>query len=138
MVNMLVRSLGLAALCIGGGFVAALSTAAPAPSNDAKFDAVQIAKGAELAAIGNCGSCHTVEGGKAYAGGRPLNAPFGTIYSTNITPDTDTGIGKWSEGDFVRAMHDGVDREGHDLYPAFPYDHFTKVSDDDVRALYAF
>jgi len=134
----LIRLARVAALCVGGALIAALTGAAPAPSNDAKFDATQAAKGAELAAIGNCGSCHTAEGGKPYAGGRPLSTPFGTIYSTNITPDPDAGIGKWSEAEFVRAMHDGVDREGHDLYPAFPYDHFTKVTDDDVKAIYAF
>ena len=134
----LIRLARVAALCVGGALIAALTGAAPAPSNDAKFDATQAAKGAELAAIGNCGSCHTAEGGKPYAGGRPLSAPFGTIYSTNITPDPDTGIGKWTEAEFIRAMRDGVDREGHELYPAFPYDHFTKVADEDVKAIYAF
>ena len=134
----LVRLAGIAALCASGALVAALTGATSVLSDDAKFDAAQIAKGADLAAIGNCGTCHTAEGGKPFAGGRPLSSPFGTIYSTNITPDPDTGIGKWTEAEFVRAMHDGVDREGHDLYPAFPYDHFTKVSDEDVKALYAF
>ena len=119
-------------------FIAALSASAPASPNDSTFDATQITKGAALAAIGNCATCHTAPDGKPYAGGRPLSSPFGTVYSTNITPDPDTGIGKWSEADFLRAMHDGVDREGHDLYPAFPYDHFTKVSDEDVKAIYAF
>src|SRR5947207_829193 len=134
----LIRLARVAALCVGGALIAALTGAAPAPSNDAKFDVTQVAKGAELASIGNCGSCHTAEGGKPYAGGRPLSTPFGTIYSTNITPDPDVGIGKWTEAEFTRAMHDGADREGHDLYPAFPYDHFTKVSDEDVKAIYAF
>jgi len=97
-----------------------------------------IAKGADLAAIGNCATCHTAEGGKPYAGGRPLSSSFGIIYSTNITPDVDTGIGKWTEVEFARAMHEGVDHGGRDLYPAFPYDHFTKVSDEDITALYAF
>ena len=78
------------------------------------------------------------QGGEVLAGGLPLPTPFGTIYSTNITPDPDTGIGKWSETAFVRAMRDGVDREGNNLYPAFPFDHFTKVSDEDDRALYAY
>src|SRR5437660_6389978 len=134
----LIRLASLAALCGRAALVAAMTGEATAPTNYAKFGATQVAKGAELAAVGNCGRCHTAEGGKPYAGGRPLSAPFGTIYSTNITPDPDTGIGKWSEAEFIRAMHDGVDREGHDLYPAFPFDHFTKVTDEDVKAIYAF
>src|SRR5438067_5928546 len=129
------RSIWLASVCAGA---AAVASAATAPATVADYDPAVVTKGAHLAAIGNCASCHTAEGGKPYAGGRPLSAPLGTVYSTNITPDTETGIGKWTEGDFVRAMHDGVDRGGRDLYPAFPYDHFTKVSDDDVYAFFAF
>jgi mono/diheme cytochrome c family protein len=94
--------------------------------------------GAELAAIGNCNDCHAAESGKPYAGGRSIPTPFGTIFSSNITPDAETGMGAWSEAAFRRAMHEGVDREGRQLYPAFPYDHFTKATNDDVRALYAF
>jgi mono/diheme cytochrome c family protein len=67
-----------------------------------------------------------------------MQTPFGTIYSTNITPDPEMGIGRWSQQAFIRALRSGVDREGRHLYPAFPYDHFTRVSDDDVKALYAF
>jgi mono/diheme cytochrome c family protein len=102
------------------------------------FPRAQVAKGRELASIGNCMGCHTVEGGKPYAGGTPLKTPFGTIHGTNITPDPDTGIGQWSLEAFTRAMREGVDREGRNLFPAFPYDHFTKVTDDDIAALYAF
>jgi mono/diheme cytochrome c family protein len=102
------------------------------------IDRALVAKGAELALIGNCNSCHTREDGAAYAGGRPLETPFGTIYATNITPDPDTGIGAWSETAFRRALREGVRRDGAHLYPAFPYDHFTKLEDGDVRALYAF
>jgi mono/diheme cytochrome c family protein len=105
---------------------------------EASFDRSLIARGRELAAIGNCVSCHTSEEGKPFAGARPLPTPFGTIYSTNITPDPETGIGRWSEDDFRRAMHEGVDEKGRDLYPAFPYDHFTRVTDDDLKALYAY
>jgi mono/diheme cytochrome c family protein len=94
--------------------------------------------GAELAAIGNCNDCHVAQSGKAYAGGRSIPTPFGKIFSSNITPDAETGIGNWSEAAFQRAMHEGVDREGRQLYPAFPYDHFTKATSDDVQALYAF
>ena len=127
-----VVQVAVASLCAG-----AMIDAAP-PPNAMIFDAGLVAKGADLAAIGNCGSCHTAEGGKPYAGGRPLSSALGVVYSTNITPDVDTGIGKWTEADFARALQEGVDRGGRDLYPAFPYDHFTKVSDADVEALYAF
>lgn len=104
----------------------------------ARFDQATIAKGAELSALGDCRGCHTAEGGVAFAGSRPLAAPFGTIYSTNITPDTQSGIGRWSIEDFRRALREGVDREARRLYPAFPYDHFTRMNDADVDALYAF
>ena len=102
------------------------------------FDPTTVTRGSELAALGNCVVCHTASGGKSYAGGRPIPTPFGTIYSTNITPDRDTGIGEWSEAAFRRALRVGVDRAGEHLYPAFPYDHFTRLTDGDIRALYAF
>lgn len=102
------------------------------------FDPGLVRKGAELAAVGNCIACHTTPGSKAFAGGLALPTPFGTIYSTNITPDIETGIGAWSEAAFMRAMREGVDRQGRHLYPAFPYDHFTQVTDADNHALYAF
>jgi mono/diheme cytochrome c family protein len=108
------------------------------PPLRASFDAALVAKGAQLAAIGNCTGCHTEPEGKPFAGGLPLKTPFGTIYATNITPDAETGIGQWSETAFRRAMHEGVDRQGRYLYPVFPYDHLTKVTDEDVRAVYAF
>ena len=108
------------------------------PPVRASFDAALIAKGAQLAAIGNCKECHTAPEGKPYAGGLPVKTPFGTIYATNITPDAETGIGRWSETAFRRAMHEGVDRQGRHLYPVFPYDHLTKVTDEDVKAIYAF
>jgi mono/diheme cytochrome c family protein len=126
-------------------FASALLGCAEAPTTTAQtapvrqtFDAAQIAKGAQLSAIGDCRVCHTREGGHAFSGGRPLPTPFGTIHSTNITPDSDTGIGRYTRDEFRRAMHEGIDREGHHLYPAFPYDHFTRLTDDDVDALYAF
>jgi mono/diheme cytochrome c family protein len=108
------------------------------PQAASKFDAAQVARGSQLALIGNCNSCHTAEGGAPYAGGRPLKTPFGTIHGTNITPCPDTGIGRWSEAAFTRALREGVDRSGRHLYPAFPYDHYTLMTDDDIRALYAF
>lgn len=131
------------ALVIAGG-VAACSFAwrnaiepvdPPAP---ASFDSASVARGAQLAALGDCLSCHTAAGGKPYAGGTPLQTPFGTLYSTNITPDPDTGIGRWSLAAFARAMREGVARDGHLLYPAFPYPHFTRMSDQDIKDLYAY
>lgn len=109
-----------------------------APPLAADFGPDLVRRGAELAAIGNCEVCHTVKGGREFAGGRAVPTPFGTIYSTNITPDVATGIGNWSQAAFTRAMRMGVRRDGAYLYPAFPYDHFTLVSDDDDQALYAF
>jgi mono/diheme cytochrome c family protein len=104
----------------------------------ASFDPALVAKGEKLADAGYCLTCHTPPKGKAYAGGLPMVTAFGTIYSTNITPDAATGIGNWSQEAFTRALHEGVARDGSHLFPAFPYDHFTKVSDDDAKALYAF
>jgi mono/diheme cytochrome c family protein len=95
-------------------------------------------RGRYLAAAGDCAACHTADGGQPYAGGRPIPTPFGTIYSTNITPDKETGIGHWSEADFYKAMHEGVRRDGKYLYPAFPYPWYTKLSRDDVDAIEAY
>ncbi|WP_088342731.1 MULTISPECIES: cytochrome c [Rhodomicrobium] len=108
------------------------------PGKRPAFDPALIRRGAVLAALGDCNTCHTAPGGKPFAGGLPIPTPFGTIYSTNITPDAETGIGRWPEAAFARAMRRGVDRERRHQYPAFPYDHFTKVTDEDNRALYAF
>ncbi len=108
----------------------------PPPADS--FDPELVKHGAELAALGDCDVCHTAPGGREFAGGLGIPTPFGAIYSTNITPDADTGIGRWSEAAFQRAMRHGVARDGAYLYPAFPYDHFTLVSDDDDKAIYAF
>jgi len=110
-------------------------TAAPATTD---FDAATIERGQRLAAIGTCAACHTVDASRPYAGGRALATPFGTVYSTNITPDARTGIGQWSEAAFTRALREGVSRDGHLLYPAFPYDHYTQLAQDDIRAMYAY
>jgi nicotinate dehydrogenase subunit B len=97
-----------------------------------------IARGKLLASLGDCAVCHTAHNGVPNAGGRPLDTPFGTIYTTNITPDAQTGIGTWSFEAFVRAMRQGIHRDGRHLYPAFPYTSFKNVSDDDLQALYAY
>jgi mono/diheme cytochrome c family protein len=108
---------------------------APGP---AAFAPELVARGEVLAGAGYCATCHTAKGGAPYAGGYAMKTGFGTIYSTNITPDAKTGIGAWSEAAFRRAMHQGVARNGSHLFPAFPYDHFTKLTDADVSALYAY
>jgi mono/diheme cytochrome c family protein len=95
-------------------------------------------QGRYLAAAGNCVSCHTRPGGAPFAGGLPFTTPLGTIYSTNITPDTQTGIGSWSAADLRLAMQRGVARTGSHLFPAFPYPSFTKISDADIFAIYAY
>jgi nicotinate dehydrogenase subunit B len=97
-----------------------------------------IARGKLLASLGDCAVCHTAHNGVPNAGGLALDTPFGTIYTTNITPDEQTGIGNWSLEAFVRAMRQGIHRDGRHLYPAFPYTSFKNVSDDDLKALYAY
>ena len=128
--------LALSAACLlSCGTPSTLPTEAPAAP---RFTAPDVARGARLAAVGNCVSCHTAPGGKPYAGGYPLKTPFGTVHGTNITPDPDTGIGRWTLADFTRAMREGLDPQGRHYYPVFPYDYFTRLSDGDVVALYAF
>ena len=112
-----------------------LATVLPAHDTPG-YTAIQ--HGRYLIKAGDCAYCHTAPGGKPFAGGRAVLTPFGTIYSTNITPDKDTGIGSWSETDFYRALHSGVDRQGHNLYPAFPYPWYTKVTPADVRDMKAY
>jgi mono/diheme cytochrome c family protein len=129
------------AVALGAAFVALAWRPSIAPIEPAErrgFEASLVERGAALAAVGGCVSCHTAPRGKPYAGGLALATPFGTIYGTNITPDPETGIGRWSEAAFVRAMREGVSRDGRHLYPVFPYDHYTRVADDEVRAIYAF
>jgi mono/diheme cytochrome c family protein len=133
----------LAALVLGGAVAAVAAVWRPAigaidPSARQPFEPDLVKRGRALAAIGNCGNCHTAGAGKDLAGGVAVPTPFGTVFSSNITPDADTGIGRWSEAAFRRAMRNGVDREGRHLYPTFPYDHFTNVNDEDDRALYAY
>jgi mono/diheme cytochrome c family protein len=128
-------------VAVGAAFVALAWRPAIAPIDPpvrSSFDPALIQRGAALAAIGGCVSCHTAPDGTPYAGGLALATPFGTIHGTNITPDPQTGIGRWPEAAFMRALREGVRLDGRHLYPVFPYDHYTRVSDDDVRALYAF
>ena len=129
---------GIVAIVLLGGVAAAFAIAwrpaiaaiePPAPQS---FDTALVKRGRDLAAIGNCNDCHTVRGGKNFAGGLPVPTPFGTIYSSNITPDAETG-NRALVASGVPARHaSGVDRDGRHLYPTFPYDHFTNVTDEDT------
>ena len=102
-------------------------------------DPAEISRGAYLARVGDCIACHTAgPQSPPFAGGLPLNSPFGIIYSTNITPDPVTGIGKYSLHDFSRAVRNGVAKDGRRLYPAMPYPSFTATTDEDIRALYVY
>ncbi|WP_432711329.1 c-type cytochrome [Paraburkholderia acidicola] len=146
------------------GCAIALATAFAAPGRDATdgaasvstsdampvSNAAMVARGEYLARAADCAGCHTAapaaapahaHGGMApvpFAGGLGMGSPFGTIYSTNITPDPDAGIGRYTYDDFAHALRDGVARDGHRLYPAMPYPSFAKVADDDMRALYVY
>jgi mono/diheme cytochrome c family protein len=113
----------------------ALSTkAAPAPA----VDAALLERGAYLARAGNCMACHTERGGAAYAGGRGIDTPFGTVYAGNLTPDAATGIGHWSAEDFWQALRLGRSRDGRLLYPAFPYANYSRLQREDADAIYAY
>ncbi|MDP1771215.1 MAG: cytochrome c [Methylobacter sp.] len=102
-------------------------------------DPTDVSRGAYLARVGDCIACHTAgPQSPPFAGGLPLNSPFGIIYSTNITPDPVTGIGNYSLKDFSRAVRNGVAKDGRRLYPAMPYPSFTAITDDDIRALYVY
>jgi cytochrome c553 len=96
------------------------------------------ARGAYLARIGNCALCHSRPDGAAFAGGRALATPFGKVYASNLTPDAEHGIGRWSADDFWRALHHGVSQDGRALYPAFPYTSYTQLTRADSDALFAF
>ncbi len=109
-----------------------------APSQAQATTAAQVERGAYLARVGNCAGCHTVRGGAAYAGGRGIETPFGTVYAGNLTPDTSTGIGAWTSADLWRALHHGRSRDGRLLYPAFPYPNYTQITREDSDALYAY
>lgn len=97
-----------------------------------------VVRGAYLARAGDCLGCHTAPGGQPFAGGRPIGTPFGKIFSTNITPDPETGIGRYRADPFVKAMREGVAEDGQHLYPAMPYTAYAKVTQADLLALYAY
>jgi mono/diheme cytochrome c family protein len=134
-IALLVAVLAVAAVAIAWPreeFIPASSPAAWAATPE------NIARGAYLARAGDCVACHTARGGVEYAGGRALDTPFGRLYGPNLTPDMETGIGRWSADDFWNALHNGKSRDGRLLYPAFPYTNYTKVSRTDSDALFAY
>ena len=110
----------------------------PLAVGDVPADGALIERGRYLALVGNCTACHTAEGHGFMAGGVAFETPFGRIYSTNITPDPEYGIGSWDAEAFARSMRFGVRPGGEHLYPVFPYTSFTKISDDDLLALFAY
>ena len=135
------RILRFGSFVLGAALLAASPGPAqtPAPQPAAPPAAADpVARGKYLATAGDCVACHTVPGGTPFAGGRDFKLPFGTLYSRNITPDVATGIGSWSDDDFVRAMQQGVAKGGEHLYPAFPYTSYTKLSRDDMLAIKAY
>jgi hypothetical protein len=111
--------------------LAALTVASAAQAVDSSY--ARIERGRYLATAGDCVACHTADKGRPFAGGRRIETPFGVIYSPNITPDRETGIGAWTDDQFYTAMHEGLGPSGRHLYPAFPYPYFTKVTRDDAR-----
>ncbi len=118
----------LAALVLLGSAAAAAADADPQAA----------ARGEYVLRAANCLSCHTAEGGEPLAGGRALKTPFGIFHSSNITPDAETGIGAWSEEDFVRALREGVSPDARHYFPVFPYTSFAGMRDDDLRDLWAY
>ena len=137
------RRAGAAALAVAalGGLLcwwAAPAPIAPLAAPPPPASAAVLAAGARIVALGDCMVCHTAKDGAAYAGGLGLRTPFGTIYSTNITPDPQTGIGRWPLAAFTRAMREGASRDGHLLYPAFPYIHYTRMTDTDIALAYSY
>lgn len=126
------------ALAFAGGTRVALADYAGPPVSGVPKElagADPLTKGRYLTEAADCAACHTAKGGRPFAGGRPFKLPFGTIYTPNITPDRDTGIGAWTDAEFLRAVHKGIGRDGERLYPAFPYASYTLLTDDDVLSI---
>ena len=134
-----------ASTAVPAWLVAAAASAASAPAGAASAVAPQrpaasappAERGRYLAAAGDCAGCHTAPGGAPYAGGRPLETPFGTVLSANLTPDA-SGLKSWNADQFYRAMHEGISANGDHLYPAFPYNYFAKMPRADTDALFAY
>jgi mono/diheme cytochrome c family protein len=117
--------------------ISIMAGAAHAAEQPAKGDAA-IERGRYLATAADCGACHTAPRGKPFAGGLPIGTPLGTIYSTNITPSANFGIGRYTEEEFSRALRRGIRRDGAHLYPAMPYTSYARFTDEDIHALYLY
>lgn len=118
--------------------VAANQAAAGSAVNAVPVVQTELQRGAYLVKLGDCIACHTQKGGQPFAGGRPLKTPFGTVLSANLTPDDATGIGKYTADTFYRALHEGKDKDGRYLYPAFPYNYYTRVTREDSDAMFGY
>jgi mono/diheme cytochrome c family protein len=134
----LARAFKLRARAASCGAAATLSLTLAAYAAAAQDDAAMIAHGEYLARAGDCIACHTTPSGKPFAGGLKFDTPIGAIYSTNITPERNTGIGAWSFEQFDRAVRVGIEPNGNTLYPAMPYPSYARLNDDDMHALYAY
>jgi mono/diheme cytochrome c family protein len=144
--NSLIRSLAVAVAALACAACSKQENPAPpaqeqtqAPAQapvDPKIE--QVTRGQYLAAVGDCYACHTLRGSPDYAGGLEIPTPFGRLFTPNITPDKEHGIGNWSADDFWQAMHEGKSKDGSFLYPAFPYTNYTKVTREDSDAIYAY
>ena len=132
----------VAAMLVGGIAIAFVwwmnvrDESPPSAQAAAAATSASVSKGAYLARVGNCVACHTRRGGAEFAGGRGIPTPFGTVYASNLTPDDETGLGRWTRDDFWRALHNGRSRDGRLLYPAFPYPNYTELRREDSDALF--
>ena len=141
--KLLLTAVGLGVIGVGGAYLYASQATTtrnigPGAVNLAAPSAQLIEQGKYIATAGDCIACHTAPNGKQFAGGLSMATPIGALYSTNITPDKATGIGNYSLDDFDRAVRHGITPNGGTLYPAMPYPSYAKISDDDLRALYAY
>lgn len=119
------------ALAVGDGYAQSRIEPAYQPTEQ------DVERGKALTEAGNCAGCHTADPAKPFAGGKRIDSPFGGIYSANLTPDRETGLGAWSDDDFLSALRLGVGRDGTRYYPAFPYPHFTRLTRQDILAIRA-
>jgi mono/diheme cytochrome c family protein len=128
----------LASIAAAGFFFWPASLEPVAASAGQLDGAALITRGEYLTNAADCAACHSIPGGQPFAGGLAFRLPFGTIYSSNITPDPETGIGAWTDAEFVRSLHRGIGRNGKNLYPAFPYVAYALLSTDDALAIRAY
>jgi mono/diheme cytochrome c family protein len=125
-------------LCTAFAVGEAQAQSAEVPSAVAQASADAIARGKALVIAGDCAGCHTADPAKPFAGGKRIDTPFGGIYSSNLTPDRDSGLGAWSDDNFYQALRNGVAPNGSRYYPAFPYPYFTKLTHQDILAIKAY